>query len=163
MRYGRHVELLLTDQRYYRDDHVIPEGPKDFTATWKMLCNQTIMAQMLLDLRSYPDVPALFQKQFYFKLDQWDGYRSERARLLGELAKVRNLVVLTGDIHAFYASELREDFDDPTSSLVRVEFVLVDGKAVLQPTFDGKVERLRFRTPSGSKRIEQLTGLLTPS
>ncbi len=26
LRFGRHVELFLTDQRSYRDDHVIPEG-----------------------------------------------------------------------------------------------------------------------------------------
>jgi alkaline phosphatase D len=26
LRYGRHVELFLTDQRSYRDDHAIPEG-----------------------------------------------------------------------------------------------------------------------------------------
>jgi alkaline phosphatase D len=26
IRYGKHVELFLTDQRSYRDDHVIPEG-----------------------------------------------------------------------------------------------------------------------------------------
>ena len=25
-RYGKHVEIILTDQRSYRDDHVVPEG-----------------------------------------------------------------------------------------------------------------------------------------
>ena len=29
-RWGRHLELFLLDVRYYRDDHLIPEGPLDF-------------------------------------------------------------------------------------------------------------------------------------
>jgi alkaline phosphatase D len=29
LRFGKHMELVLTDQRYYRDDHLIPEGPVD--------------------------------------------------------------------------------------------------------------------------------------
>ena len=29
VRWGKHVELFMTDQRMYRDDHLIPEGPLD--------------------------------------------------------------------------------------------------------------------------------------
>jgi hypothetical protein len=31
LRFGRHVEIFLTDERSYRDDHVIPEGPVDLS------------------------------------------------------------------------------------------------------------------------------------
>src|SRR6185369_12050580 len=29
LRWGRHAEIVLLDERYYRDDDVIPEGPID--------------------------------------------------------------------------------------------------------------------------------------
>jgi alkaline phosphatase D len=31
-RYGKHMELFLTDERYYRDDHVVPEGSEQNVA-----------------------------------------------------------------------------------------------------------------------------------
>lgn len=171
-RFGRHMELFLTDQRYYRDDHVIPEGPADpevgkvqensilgsrilaikepfdlreadaaptmlgeeqfdwlvdqvtsSQATWKILGSQTIFAQMALDLTGNDTVPAPFQQRFYFKLDQWDGYRSERARLLSSLSDVENFVILTGDIHASYTSDLHVDFDEPGAQPTTVEYI----------------------------------------
>ena len=33
------------------------------------------------------------------------------------------MVVLTGDVHANYAAELKADFDDPTSDTIGTEFV----------------------------------------
>ncbi len=171
LRFGQHVELVVTDQRSYRDEHVIPEGPADLTvgkfgensavgarnfvlkagfdpreaegnpsmlgqeqrqwlidtlsasnATWKLWGSETQLSQMLVDLSSFPDLPEDFQDVFYFSVDQWDGYRTERAALLQELSSINNLVVLTGDIHAFYASELHTDFDNPTDP-VAVEYV----------------------------------------
>jgi alkaline phosphatase D len=172
LRYGRHAELFLVDSRYYRDDHVIPEGPVDLSvgkfapnsslgsrnfalksgfdareaaarptllgaaqkawlvdgvsgsdATWKFLGNGLQMAQMALDLSGFPQLPDQFRDEFYFSMDQWDGYRSERAEILGALSGVRNLVSIAGDIHAFYASELHVDFDAPGEP-VAPEFVV---------------------------------------
>jgi alkaline phosphatase D len=171
-RFGQHLELFVADQRYYRDDHVIPEGPTDpdvgktqensmvgsriltikdvfdlreadanptmlgdvqrtwlvdgmtaSTATWKVLGSATILAQMLLDLTPFETLPSMLAQRFYFKLDHWDGYRSERARLLTDLATVENLVVLTGDIHATYVSDLHADFDAPGPEPVAVEYI----------------------------------------
>ena len=55
----------------------------------------------------------MFRQRFYFKTDQWDGFRSERRALLEACAGVENLAVLSGDLHGFYASELYADFDAP--------------------------------------------------
>jgi alkaline phosphatase D len=195
MRYGKHVELFLTDQRSYRADHTIPEGagpsdtppgapdyltyftagklqpnqelgsrnfvrktntdtatgnPTGFdeieklvkptmlgaaqkqwlvdgmkasTATWKIWGNETQLIQMIFDLSGFTSVPAIFKGIYYFTADQWDGYRSERAEVLGQLAGVQNLVVVTGDIHAFYAGELHVDFDNPGTTPIGVEYV----------------------------------------
>jgi alkaline phosphatase D len=173
LRFGRHLELAVTDQRYYRSDHVIPEGPRDALvgktfenspfgsrtfarkdgfdtreagsgatmlgdvqrdwliaaisssdATWKLWGSQTVVAQMVLDLTRFDELPELLRHRFYFKLDQWDGYRSERAAILSALAGVDNLVVLSGDIHAFYAAELHVDFDAPADPPAAVEFTV---------------------------------------
>lgn len=276
LRWGRHLEIFLVDDRYYRDDHVVPEGPLDLSvgkfgansslgarnfvlksafdereaaarptllgadqrewlvggvtgsdATWKILGSGVQFSQMAVDLSGFELLPAQFRDKFYFSCDQWDGYRSERAAILGRLRGVENLVAIAGDIHAFYASELYEDFDAPTEP-VAVEFVVagisskstqditqstvdsnptlsalglgelvglfdtllassnphnvyaksrangvavveVDGaralgveflqlpvEAILSPTWDGTLERVRFRVSSGARRITRV-------
>lgn len=170
VRWGKHVEIALTDGRAYRSDHVIPEASVDkpvgkilpysplgarllavktafdereraanptmlgdeqrrwltetlqqSNATWKVLASGTVMSPMVLDLRGFEAVPQELRDIVYFKLDQWDGYRSERARLFGDLKGLRNFVVLSGDIHAFYGAHLYEDFDAPTNVPIGVE------------------------------------------
>src|SRR4029079_16247525 len=81
--------------------------------TWKVVASPLVMAQMVLDLSSYAQLPDAFRQRYYFKTDQWDGYRSERRALLESCAAVDNLVVLSGDLHGFYANELYADFDAP--------------------------------------------------
>ncbi|MCC6663317.1 MAG: alkaline phosphatase D family protein [Polyangiaceae bacterium] len=185
LRYGKHVELFMTDQRSYRDDHCIPEGGKTSdkpagapagmptydeagklsansslgsrnfckkeafdkieafvkpkvlgdkqkqwfvdgmkasTASWKFWGNETQLLQMTVDL-TLPAVPIIFQGIWYLTVDQWDGFRTERKELLQALSGVENLVVLTGDIHAFYAGELHVDFDAPGAKPIGVEYV----------------------------------------
>ena len=95
---------------------------KGSNATWKIWGNETQLVQMALDLSSF-QLPALFQGNYYFTVDQWDGYRTERAEILNELSGVTNLVAITGDIHAFYAGELYVDFDNPTPTPMAVEYV----------------------------------------
>lgn len=172
LRYGKHFEMFMIDGRFYRSDHVIPEGPVDLSvgkfaansslgsrnfvlksafdlreaaahptllgatqkawlidgmtgsdASWVFLGNDVQMAQQAIDLSGFPQLPEQYKQNFYISCDQWDGYRSERAELLHALAGTKNVVVLSGDIHAFYAAELYEDFDHPTTP-VAVEFVV---------------------------------------
>ncbi len=60
-----------------------------------------------------------------FWTDDWDGYPANRARLLKRIhdTKVLNPVVVGGDIHSFFANDLKLDFDDPKSPTVATEFV----------------------------------------
>jgi alkaline phosphatase D len=175
LRWGRHAELVLIDERSYRDDDLIPEGPVDAevghvmmnsafgartfvikdafdareaaavpppsmlgaaqrdwaiaavqgsTATWKLLASPLVMAQLVIDLTGYAQLPDQFRKRFYFKTDQWDGFRSERRALLEACAGVDNVVVLSGDLHGFYAAELHADFDAPAAEPVAVEYAV---------------------------------------
>ena len=53
------------------------------------------------------------------------GAPAARERLFAavEDAKLRNFIVLTGDIHNNWAGELKQDFADPSSKAVGIEFV----------------------------------------
>ena len=57
--------------------------------------------------------------------DGWDGYAAARARILAHLQtrRVANPVVIGGDIHSFWATDLKTDFRDPASPTVATEFV----------------------------------------
>jgi alkaline phosphatase D len=57
--------------------------------------------------------------------DDWNGYPAARARLLQHVdqSKVSNPIVITGDIHSFWANDLKRDFDDPASPTLATEFV----------------------------------------
>ena len=175
LRFGKHVELFLTDQRSYRDDHLITEGPTNAevgkifpesslgsryfvlksgfdtleaatspsptmlgdnqkqwlldsmgasNATWKIWGSETQLGQMTIDLSDLETLPEQYKNHFYFNCDQWDGYRTERAEILTAVGGAgENVVVLTGDIHAFYATELHADFDNPSDPPLAVEFV----------------------------------------
>jgi alkaline phosphatase D len=60
-----------------------------------------------------------------FSTEPWDGYPASRRRLLQHIAdsKVANPVVIGGDIHCYFANDLKLDFDDPSSATVATEFV----------------------------------------
>jgi alkaline phosphatase D len=184
-RWGRHVEFVLIDERSYRDDIIVPEGPIDrdvghimtnsafgsrtfvikdafdtreatkqptmigapqrdwaistltsSTATWKMLMSPLVMAQMVIDLTGFDQLPDTFRERYYFKTDQWDGYRSERRALLEACKAVDNLVVLSGDLHGFYAAELPLDPDQQPGEPVCVEYAV---SAVSAPTVDAQL------------------------
>jgi len=84
-------------------------------AQWNMVAQDVLMAQ----LREKQDgVDA-------FWTDDWDGYPANRTRLLQHIhdAKVPNPVVISGDIHSFFANDLKLDFDDQSSPIVATEFV----------------------------------------
>jgi len=54
-------------------------------------------------------------RRFLLNCDQWDGYNSERKALMRHLREngIGNVVALTGDIHAFLAGTVSDDFDAP--------------------------------------------------
>lgn len=84
-------------------------------ARWNVIVQQTPMAQL-------DQLPGEGRRAW---TDGWDGYPAARARLFDALVKhrVANPLVLAGDVHAFYASDLKRDFDDARSSAIATEFV----------------------------------------
>lgn len=90
-------------------------------ARWNVLAQQTLMA-------ASSQKPAGGADGGRYWTDGWDGYPAARRRLLDGLAAsgAANPLVLGGDVHTFYATELRRDFGRPVSSanpVLATEFV----------------------------------------
>jgi alkaline phosphatase D len=140
---GRLLEMSVLDTRQYRSDqpcgdraqptcaaHVAPKqsilgadqrawlfsGLAASEARWNVLAQQVMMARMR-------GVNAVGEETW--SMDMWDGYPLERRALLDMLAelKVPNPVVLTGDIHSNWVTDLHRDFDDLSSEVVATELV----------------------------------------
>jgi alkaline phosphatase D len=59
-----------------------------------------------------------------FDVDKWDGYLVERRRLTEAFrGHPKKPVLVTGDMHANSALELKADFDDERSEVVGTEFI----------------------------------------
>jgi alkaline phosphatase D len=82
--------LLGADQERF-----LTEAVTTSTSRWKLLGQQVIMGQISL----------------FYNPDQWDGYPQARQRFFDVLRgmNARDVVVLTGDVHASVAFELAQD------------------------------------------------------
>jgi alkaline phosphatase D len=189
LRFGKHVELVMTDERSYRSDHAIPEeissqppffaprnalpkvlvnlfdqgktangghpppeidlgGGKTIPnlraaspvgtmlgaqqkkwwkatmegsdATWKLWGNEVTMMRMRIQA-----APPAQPFDLVISADSWDGYPTERAELMTFLKdkEIKNVVVLSGDIHASFAGLVMDDFDAVSPTPVACELV----------------------------------------
>ncbi|HCE85749.1 MAG TPA: hypothetical protein DEO99_06300 [Bacteroidetes bacterium] len=119
LQYGDLAELMVMDTRIWgREEQGSPE-PKDLLgsdqfdwlegrldstdALWKLLCQQVMFAPLPNN-------------------DAWEGYESERNRLIDfvEDNQIDNSVVLTGDIHTFFANEVPGN----STASAMVEFIV---------------------------------------
>jgi len=67
--------------------------------------------------------------------DGWDGYAATRDRLFQviESGRIDNVVVLSGDVHQFWANDLKRDFLDDNAPVLASEFVT---SSITSPTGD---------------------------
>ncbi|MGM0576509.1 MAG: alkaline phosphatase D family protein [Myxococcota bacterium] len=127
LRYGDLVDLVMLDTRLWGRDRQVEdasdvEALEDPDRTIMGFDQEAWLAEELALSEARWTVIGqqvmLGQLQFNgvtFNPDQWDGYEASRQRLFDavEAGGVRNLVVLTGDIHSSWASDLiREPEDD---------------------------------------------------
>jgi alkaline phosphatase D len=148
--FGNLAEVRLLDTRQYRDDQAcatasegggqlvdpsacpqlddpartilgaqqtrwLLDGLAASSARWNVLTQPCLMAQ--LDEQPGPGVA--------YWTDAWDGYMADRRRILQFLqeAPVTNPVVLGGDIHSFWVTDLKANYRDPAAPVVATEFV----------------------------------------
>jgi alkaline phosphatase D len=93
----------------------LAEGFASSGARWDLLGQQVMFSQ--LDL-----TPGLGQS---YNPDSWDGYVACRDRVVDSWlrAKVRNPVVLAGDVHNHWAANIKSRFSDPAAPVVGTELV----------------------------------------
>ncbi len=179
-RFGTLMHLVMTDQRLYRDDHIVGEGElatlighdplqgddkigaryfvplpilkqfeglksivlsrlpsilgttqtqwwkdtmKGSSATWKVWGNEVTLNRMWIDLRA--SAPPPYNNQYVVNADAWDGYPSHRAELMTYLKtnSIKNVVAITGDLHAFQCGTIRDNPDPAIGTPVAVDFV----------------------------------------
>ncbi|HZX27240.1 MAG TPA: alkaline phosphatase D family protein, partial [Telluria sp.] len=79
--------------------------------------------RMWIDLRA--SAPAPYNNQYVVNADAWDGYPTARADLMGYLKaqNIRNVVAITGDLHAFQCGVIRDNPDPAVGTPVAVDFV----------------------------------------
>jgi alkaline phosphatase D len=136
--WGTLATFHLLDTRQYRDDQACGDG-------WQVCSDAdlasrslpgTVEEQWLLDgLAQHAATWDVIGQQVFFarqfdasgagNMDAWDGYRAARSRIQqGWLARsVRNPVVLTGDVHAAWAGDLKADYAAPGSATIGTELV----------------------------------------
>ncbi|HEU4422719.1 MAG TPA: alkaline phosphatase D family protein [Pilimelia sp.] len=163
--FGRLVRFNVLDTRQYRTDQPggFPDdlGLEDFGRTntagtltgdaqerwlrdglagsrtrWNVVAQQVMMSRT-----RFPN-PAMVPPTIV-NLDQWDGYMPQRERLLRFLAdaRVTNPVMLAGDIHSTWCSDLKVNFDDPASPNVAVEFVGTSISSDFPVAFDAPIKQ----------------------
>jgi alkaline phosphatase D len=144
--FGDLAEICLLDTRQYRSHHACLPGPSAATlvdcperhlparsllgttqevwfaeqmrasaAQWSVVAQPTLVAEV--------DRKAGSEHGYW--MDGWDGYTASRKRLLDALATQpnRNALVVGGDMHAFWATDLRRDPAARTDRIVATEFV----------------------------------------
>ncbi|MEI9938810.1 MAG: alkaline phosphatase D family protein [Pseudomonadota bacterium] len=93
---------------------------KASTRTFKIWGNEVCLMQRHIDLTPVTLAPATLRQKISISAEDWDGFPNERAALLTELAKLKNVVIVSGDLHCFFAGTPYAG-DDPSQRVV--EFV----------------------------------------
>jgi alkaline phosphatase D len=122
---GEHQESWLRD------------GLSSSHAQWNVIAQQVMMNRTRFPDFTFSGLP------FITNLDQWDGYAPQRQRLLQfiDQQQIANPVVLAGDIHSSWFSDLRLDPDDLASPVVASEYVATSISSDFPIAFDGPLKR----------------------
>ena len=80
---------------------------------WNLIAQQTLVARAAVRV----------DRRLRFSSDAWDGYPAARDRLFAAIADngVRSCVVLSGDAHCAFVSDLKRDFDHERSEPIATE------------------------------------------
>lgn len=100
------------------------DGLRNSQAQWNVITQQVMMAAVDFGPGVAQFDPRLAGLQIR-NVDAWDGYVVARNRLLNFVREetIRNLIVITGDIHSSWVADLKTDFSNPASPVVGTEFV----------------------------------------
>jgi alkaline phosphatase D len=137
LRWGNLATFHMLDTRQYRNDQACGDGWKvcsDADLASRSLPGNTQETWLLDGLAQHYGTWDIIGQQVFFarrfnssgaSMDSWDGYRASRARIQqGWVARgTRNPVVLTGDVHRAWASDLKADYNNASSATIGSELV----------------------------------------
>jgi alkaline phosphatase D len=161
LQFGSLVDLTLLDTRQYRSDQACNDGfqarcagavdpqrtvlgaEQERWLSGNLAAAQATWTVIGQQVCSFERDTSAVRRDTPYEMDTWDGYTAARERLYNQIVetKAANPVILSGDVHAHYAAELKKDFRDPRSAAVGVEFTTTsisangDGSAVT-PEFE---------------------------
>ena len=97
-----------------KQERWLAHGLSSSSSRWNVIAQQVLMAQLDHN-RGDPRI---------YWHDAWDGYPLARQRIIDGLVRrgIRNPVVITGDWHSTFVSDIKLDFSDPGSRTVATEF-----------------------------------------
>jgi len=96
---GGESELLMGEaQRAW-----FSQGLASSTRTFKVWGSEIAFLSRHIDLTGVPFAPPELQTRISISTEDWDGFPNERRALLEELAAAGNVVILSGDLHCFFA------------------------------------------------------------
>jgi alkaline phosphatase D len=105
VRFDSSRSMLGAEQRDWLINEVSASGSK-----WKLIGNQVIFSAY-----DYPSKLTAYSKS----MDMWEGYPIERDFILDAWHKnnVKDIIILTGDVHASFSMDLRKNYLDPSSTI----------------------------------------------
>lgn len=86
----------------------------DSTRTFKVWGSEVALQPRRIDLSKVPAAPDELRTKLSISTEDWDGFPNERRALLKELAAAGNVVILSGDLHSFFAGTPFVDGDEET-------------------------------------------------
>jgi alkaline phosphatase D len=169
--YGGMASIVLVDDRQYRSYHACPKPGRGGSnvvgddcaervdprrtmlgeaqegwfkrqlaasaARWNVIAQQTLVAQF--------DENEGQGRRFW--TENWDGYPLARRRMIDAIAdtKAQNPLIAGGDMHTFFACDIKRDFDRPDSPTVASEFV--GGSITSQALPQARLDRWKENNP----------------
>lgn len=140
--FGSLAKIHMLDTRQYRSDQACGDGRKEPCAEWglesrgllgsvqeKWLQQGLASSKTSWNVLGQQVMLAKFEQQpgpgEAYPMDMWSGYPAAHDRLTRFLdeRQLRNVVVLTGDIHSSWANDILRDFRDDRSPVVATEYV----------------------------------------
>ncbi|MET0809173.1 MAG: alkaline phosphatase D family protein [Pseudoxanthomonas sp.] len=122
-------------------------------ARWKVVASSVSMTSMVLDMaRPEMQAPPMLQRKFYLNVDQWDGFGRQRDALVKAMDEAGGTVVLSGDIHAGFATQLSQrtvEFTVPAVSSQTLKDILAGSAGDDPDTAD-----------TGRRLVEALDGVI---
>ena len=95
---GASERLMGAEQRAWFLDTM-----KASTRTFKVWGSEVCLMSRHIDLTPVTIAPATLRQKLSISAEDWNGFPNEHTALLSELAKLDNVVIVSGDLHCFFA------------------------------------------------------------